>query len=99
MNATPHTHDSNRVILCSHITDDGRPVLQVTRDLDGEYQFLCGSTDHLYKEQVRFACWTCTMDRDSTLAFAKDLWPGYTIRREAIGQTWMAAPTPEDELQ
>lgn len=97
MTEAEHIHDSTRVIACSHVVDEGLPVLQIVHEQDGDWQFLCGGDDHTRSEQVRFACWSCMTERDPSLEAANGLWLGYTITRQSVAHTWDAAPNAKAE--
>ncbi len=97
MTAAAHTHDTTRVIVCSHVVDGGLPVLQVMHEPDGEWQFLCGGTDHVSADQVRFACWTCMKEQDPSLASVNDLWLGYMVTRRTLADRWSVQPCDEVE--
>lgn len=82
-----HVHDATRVILCSHVVDDGLPILQVVHEDDGDWQFLCGG-DHVSRAQIRSACWTCTMEQDSSLEAVSTLQAGRTALRKNKTGRW-----------
>ena len=88
-----HVHDAKRVIVCSHVAEDGLPVLYVSHDADDDWQFLCGGDDHTRVEQVRFACWTCMMQQDASLEAVLDLGLGETAERHDASAHWRRAGT------
>ncbi len=57
------------VFTCSHVIDGGQPILHVSHDADGDWQFLCG-LDHrdLPSETCRLVCLKHLLARDASLA-------------------------------
>lgn len=66
---------------------DGRlPVLQVTHDAEGDWQFLDATTEQ--PGQCKLLCLGCVIERDLTLAQLGDLPRGWSAYRAGIGAPW-----------
>jgi hypothetical protein len=65
---------------------DGHPILLVTHDQDGDWQFLCGTTNRPRDGQL--VSLGCIFERDHTLAEVADLPEGWRAYRRAKGATW-----------
>jgi hypothetical protein len=49
-------------ISTRHVIDEGYPILWVTRDENGDWQVLCGTTNQT--EDARVVCLGCLFERD-----------------------------------
>lgn len=79
------------------VLEQGLPVLLVSHDPEGDWQFLCGTTTEL--EDCKLVCLGCAFQRDPTLAEVADLPLGWLAEREAAGGAWERFPCPEDESE
>jgi hypothetical protein len=81
---------------CQHVLA-GAPILYVTHDHDGDWQFLCGEThtDSLPK----VVCMGCMLERDSTVWSLADMPIGWGADRPSLEGAWNreANPEPIDE--
>ena len=78
------------VYVCTHVAEDGEPVMRVVRDVQEEWQLLC-DIDHF--EDARAVVWHlshCVKTAPSLLAL--DLPPGHTAWRDAPWLPWQTAP-------
>jgi hypothetical protein len=78
------------VYVCTHVAEDGEPVLRVVRDQGEEWQLLCDA-DHA--EDARAVVWHlshCVRTAPSLLAL--DLQLGETAWRDAPWLPWQTAP-------
>jgi hypothetical protein len=78
------------VYVCTHVAEDGEPVMRVVRDHQEEWQLLCDA-DHF--EDQRAVVWHlshCVKTTPSLLAL--DLQPGHTAWRDAPWLPWETAP-------
>lgn len=87
--------DNLGVVICSHVRDNVRPILLVTRYDDGDWAFSCGHEDHRddETEYVLVGVGHLT-NRDSTLDAVSDLAKGYSAERESVGGSWTRYPDP-----
>ena len=72
------------------VVESDLPVLAVSRDEDGELQFLCGTTTK--SSDCLVICLGCAYERDHTLAQIVDLPPGWQAQRKYIGGPWERYP-------
>jgi hypothetical protein len=77
---------SNRAAFTTRPVLEGHPVLLVSHDRDGDWQFLCGTTNR--PEDGRVVSLGCVLERDQTLAEVADLPEGWTACRPAKGAAW-----------
>ena len=76
-------------ITCSHVLNDGAPVLFVTHDADdGGWQFLCGAEHDI--EDATVIGMGSVIDLDPTLNGLHDMPEGYGATRDALGARWEA---------
>lgn len=76
------------------VLEQGVPVLLVSHDEDGDWQFLCGTTTEL--DDCKIVCLGCAFERDPTLAEVADLPLGWMAERDALGDEWVRF-LPEDD--
>lgn len=77
------------------VLEKGLPVLVVSRDEDGEWQFLCGTTTK--SSDCMVVCLGCAYQRDLTLGELLDLPTGWQAQREFVGGAWERYPPETDE--
>jgi hypothetical protein len=83
--------------ICRHCLDDGRPILLVVHDRDGDWQFLCGGTDHESAEQGALICRSCLLERDSSLDGIEMLPIGHEAERASgTDRKWQVAELPSE---
>jgi hypothetical protein len=68
----------------------GRPVLVVSHDEEGDWQFLCDAT--LRAEDCKIVCLGCALQRDHSLAEVADLPTGWQAIRAHVGGPWQRLP-------
>lgn len=71
------------------------PVLLVSHDADGDWQFLDATTD--VPGECVLLCLGCVYERDATLAKISDLPRGWSAWRAAIGSDWERGENPPEE--
>lgn len=74
--------------VCTRVRD-GAPVLYVTHDEEGEWQFLCGG-DHpdSGEDKPVVVCMECAVARDPSLNELADLGIDTAASRECVGAGW-----------
>lgn len=87
--------DNTLVFCCEHVLETTRPILRVSHDHDGDWQFLCG--DSHAGGKPRIICMGCALERDGTLAALADLPLGWGADRETVGSLWTREPNPEPD--
>jgi hypothetical protein len=80
------------VFVCSHILDESRLILLVSR-MGGDWQCLCGG-EHEPREVPFVVGLNHLLDRDRTLVELQDLPQGWEAERAAVGKPWMRTPGP-----
>jgi hypothetical protein len=80
---------------CEHVFQRERPILSVSHDHDGDWQFLCG--DSHAGGKPRIICMGCALARDGTLAAVADLPIGWGADRQFSGALWTREANPEPE--
>lgn len=77
------------VYVCNNVLRQGKPVLYVSHDAEGDWQFLCGGT---HAEQTDDeGCLVCLRDmveRDQTLNELATLCPSNSAERDSVGSPW-----------
>ena len=87
---------STAAFTTSRVLEDGFPVLMVSHDEEGDWQFLCGTTNE-YKD-CRLVCLGCALERDGTLAEIADLPEGWLAFRDYVGGPWDREPRQRDDV-
>jgi hypothetical protein len=86
--------------VCERVRD-GAPVLFVSHDDDGEWQFLCGGDHSRPAEGDRgvLFCLECVVARDPSLNDVAELGLGRCAARDEVGGEWDAFdhPSADDE--
>jgi len=72
---------------CSHVLDDDRSILLVSRELDGEVLALCGGDDDT-PETMRDIPLDKLLDFDVALIELADMPDGWVAMRESSGDPW-----------
>ena len=70
---------------CVHVLD-GSPILRVSHDEDGDWQFLCGELHDTADGRV--VCLACTVVRDQSLIELADLPLGWGADRDDPDLPW-----------
>jgi hypothetical protein len=81
-----HEGRNRAAITTKPVLRNGHPILLVTHDRDGDWQFLCGTTSRPKEGQV--VSLGCIFERDHTLAEVADLPEGWRAHRAARGGPW-----------
>jgi hypothetical protein len=84
------------VFACNNVLRLGKPVLRVSHDADGEWQFLCGG---IHSEQtddgICVVCLRDIVERDQTLNEVATLCPLNSAERDSVGSPWRI----EDQME
>lgn len=76
------------VYCCGHLFRHERPALLIVRD-DGDWQFLCGGTDHNDPDEPYHISVGVLLAIDPTLNQIADLRPEWEGERQAVGAKWL----------
>jgi hypothetical protein len=83
----PFQEGRNRAVFTTRpVVEESRPILLVTHDREGDWQFLCGKSNHT--EDARIVSLGCIFERDPTLAAVADLPEGWRAYRRGKGAAW-----------
>lgn len=86
---------SRRVLTTRQVVEDTEPVRFVGRFPDGDWQFVCETTDEV--DDAVIATLGFVYDRDPSLKRAAKLEPGEAIVRGELGGRFRPTSLPEDE--
>lgn len=76
---------------------EGRPILEVYHELDGDWQFLCGADADF--DDCKLVCLGCMVERDETLLELADLPAGWWAYRASEGGAWTRQQFTDPETQ
>ena len=68
------------------VLNNGRPILTVSHDEDGDWQFLCDTPDDNRKGLL--VCLGCMLELDPSLVLVADLPQGWVAWRDSPGGPW-----------
>ena len=72
------------------------PILLVSHDEDGDWQFLCGTTND--PKDAAIVCLGCAYQKDRSIGLLADLPLGWKAWRDSIDEPWeRKADEPENE--
>lgn len=86
--------DNTVAYTTSRALRDGEPILFVSHDQNGDWQFLCG--DVTAADECLLVCLGCAYERDRTIGELADLPCGWQAWRDSVDAPWEKCP-PEDE--
>jgi len=91
----PFSEPTNTMAFTTRpVLNDGHPVLLVSHDQDGDWQFMCTTTNDSADGLI--VCLGCAYQRDSTLAEVADLPVGWQAWRDYVGGPWDKVPREPD---
>lgn len=73
---------------------EGYPVLLVSHDHDGDWQFLCGTTNNSAHGAI--ICLGCAYQEDRSVGELADLPIGWQAWRDSVGAPWERLPREPD---
>lgn len=72
---------------CNHVFHDGKDILLVTNDEDGDWQFMCGDGEHEMETGI-LICLRHATELDPTINDLWDLPLGYEAERKSKNAKW-----------
>lgn len=72
---------------CEHVFEEGKDILYVSHDVDGDWQFMCGEINH-EPENGKLICLEHAIKLDSTLNEIAEIPKGYIAERKNHGEKW-----------
>ena len=79
--------ENKAVFTCNHILDNKSPILYVEHDSDGDWQFLCGQSEHT-EENAKIISLKQAVEIDKTLNELYEMPIGIGAERNEIGEKW-----------
>lgn len=73
----------------------GEPILLVSHDHEGDWQFLCGDVGEA--DECMLICLACAYVRDRSVGELADLPAGWQARRASVDAPWERYPVEEDD--
>lgn len=94
----PFADPTNAAAFTTNRVLRGRlPILRVSHDFDGDWQFLCGTTTA--SEDGLVVCLGCVFERDASIGELADLPIGWGAWRDGPGLPWeRSANEPEHDV-
>lgn len=89
----PFRDAENTAVFCCEHVFAGDPILYVTHDHDGDWQFLCGASHEGQKPKL--VSLGCLVEQDASLWPLWDLSIGWGADRTDQSSGWSRAPSPE----
>lgn len=85
--AWPFHEGKNRAAFATGpVIDGSKPILLVSHSTDGDWQFLCGTTNRT--EDAKLVCLETILDLDGSIAELADLPEGWQASRETSSSPW-----------
>jgi hypothetical protein len=78
----------------ARVLRDGYPVLLVSHDHEGDWQFMCATTNDPADGLI--VCLGCAYQSDTTIGEVADLPAGWQAWRDYVGGPWERAPCEPD---
>lgn len=72
---------------CTHVYKDGRDILFISHDEDGDWQFMCGDNNHEPDNGV-LLCLEHITEIDASVNEVADLPFGFAAERESKNKDW-----------
>ncbi len=92
----PFHEGKNRAAFTTKpVIHENHPISLVSHDADGDWQFLCGSTN--LPEDGLTVCLGEMVDRDPSLAGLADLPEGWKAFRQDANAAWVREPIPPQD--
>ena len=86
--------DHLAAFICPHVYENSKPILLVSHDENGDWQFLCGG-DHDVNEEPRVVGIIHLLERDPSLNEIADLPIHWEAERNAVGGEWIRTKSEE----
>ena len=84
-----HVGNNRMVFTTSRVVEGTHPISLVTHDEDGDWQFLCGTTNA--SEDLRIVCLSCIVDHHPAIVELADLPVGWQAERDGPEMPWHRA--------
>ena len=84
--------------VCDHVLSRQRPILHVTHDNDGYWQFLCGQIDHDMATAKIISLKQAT-EIDNTINNLYEMPMGVGANRKSIHYNWEPFKLPDEQVE
>lgn len=78
-----------------YVVHHGYPILTVAHDREGDWQFLCGTTND--PDDMSIICLGCMYELDRSIGQFNDLPRGWIAWRDSEQDQWQREPMAEDD--
>lgn len=91
---------STAVFTCQHVLRDGHPILRVSHDCEGDWQFSCGGNhaDGSGGEPL-LVCLKDMVDRDASVNDVATMCTSHSATRSAVGAAWKIEDHTVDDIR
>lgn len=79
--------ENKAIFTCNHVLE-GEPILYVTHDSDGDWQFLCGQDNHT-EENAKIISLKQVVELDNTVNDLYEMPKGVGAERDSVGAKWI----------
>ena len=79
--------ETKAVFTCDHVLNGGRPILYVSHDSEGDWQFLCGQDDHT-EENAKVISLKQATELDQTINDLFEMPIGVGADRKTLKDKW-----------
>jgi hypothetical protein len=92
----PFAEGKNRAVFTTKpVIQKGHPILLVSHDTEGDWQFLCGTTNRPKDGMV--VCLGEMLKRDPSIGKLADLPEGWTASRKSVKARWQRVKVEDDD--
>ncbi len=88
--------ENTACFVCDHVVSRQRPILHVTHDDDGYWQFLCGQNDH-DESNAKLISLKQATEIDNTINDLYEMPMGVGADRKFINDNWVSYKLPNDQ--
>jgi hypothetical protein len=90
-----HEGKNRAAITTKYVFDGTHPILLVSHDEEGDWQFLCGTTN--LPEDGRIVCLATVVERHPAVVELADLPVGWQAARDGVDQSWRRVQIKSDD--
>lgn len=73
--------------VCNHVLEKTKPILYVTHDSEGDWQFLCGEDDHT-EENIKIISLLQAVELDNSINDLHEMPINVGAKRQKITEKW-----------
>jgi hypothetical protein len=95
--ALNHEH-TGKGIMCRHVIDEERPLLEVWHLPDGTWDFMCGEDDHETDDDADVVCADCALRILSESTGLSRIERGTMALRESASKPWNTREMTQEEI-